>query len=320
MVGLRSKDSLVPPYKNNVMQSGLVFNIQRYSLHDGPGIRTTVFLKGCPMQCAWCHNPEGIAREPEILRNASRCIDCGECREVCPEKRATPLTDETWKEDELPRCIRCGACVEPCPTDARRLVGRSMTVAEVLRAIQRDRPFHEDSGGGATFSGGEPLMQPAFLLDLLAACRAQEINTAVDTSGYASREDLLAAARLADLFLYDIKTLDDSLHQRYTGVSNRLILENLQALGQVHGRIWIRVPLIANVNDDLASQVAIVRLAASIPGVRQVNLLAYHATGVAKYARLGKPHAGCDFVPPGESMHRAIAELQDFGVPVFAGG
>ena len=195
-----------------------------------------------------------------------------------------------------------------------------MTAAEVLRAIERDRPFHEDSGGGATISGGEPLMQPEFLLDLLTACRSHEIHTAVNTSGYAPREDLLAVARLTDLFLYDLKSLDDARHRRYTGVSNRLILDNLQALGQVHGRIWIRVPLIPNVNDDLASQEAIVRLAGSIPGVRQVNLLPYHMTGVAKYAHLGKPHADCCFVPSVESVHLAVAKLQDLGVPVLAGG
>ena len=274
------------------MASGTVFNIQRYSLHDGPGIRTTVFLKGCPLHCAWCHNPEGIEPRPEILRNSVRCIACGLCRENCPAQAAGPLAQDGQAEDELPRCAGCGECARACPSEARRLVGRHMTAAEVLAEILHDRLFHEDSGGGVTFSGGEPLLQAEFLLALLESCRRREIHTAVDTSGYAPREDLLNAARQANLFLYDLKTLDDDLHRRYTGVSNRLIVENLRALGAVHRNIWVRMPLVPGVNDTLQAVEDVVRLAATAPGVRQVHLLPYHATGVAKFARLGKPCAG----------------------------
>jgi pyruvate formate lyase activating enzyme len=303
------------------MHSGLVFNIQRYSLDDGPGIRTTVFLKGCPLRCAWCHNPEGIDREPEILRDASRCVACGQCREHCPERGAGPMGfDGQWQE-KTARCMRCGTCAEQCPTEARRLVGYHMTVAEILAEILRDRLFYEDSGGGATLSGGEPLLQPDLVLGVLEACRRREIHTAVDTSGYVPRETLLAAARWTDLFLYDLKTLDDGLHRQFTGVSNRLILENLRALGQRHANIWIRVPLVPGINDAADHLEQVARLAATLPSVRQINLLPYHATATAKFLRLGKTYSGGHFAPPPrEQVEQMAARLQVLGVPVFAGG
>ena len=200
-------------------------------------------------------------------------------------------------------------------------MGRSMTAAEVLTEILRDRVFHEGSGGGVTFSGGEPLMQPQFLTAVLQACREREIHTAIDTSGYVPQEVLLAAARWTDLFLYDLKTLDDARHRRYTGVPNRLILENLHALAEVHGNIWVRMPLVPGVNDAPGDVEAVVRLAASIPAVRQVNLLPYHAAGAAKFARLRKTYPGGHLVPPGaEFVAQTAAGLQDLGVPVIAGG
>lgn len=303
------------------MHSGLVFNIQRYSLHDGPGIRTTVFLKGCPLECAWCHNPEGIDCRPEILRDPSRCIACGRCREGCPAGGAVPIGQDGQWQDATPQCIRCGNCAQQCPAEARRLVGRRMTVAEVLAEILRDRMFYEDSCGGATFSGGEPLLQPEFVLAALGACRSREIHTAVDTSGYVRPEVLLAAARLADLFLYDLKILDDQRHRRFTGVSNQLILANLHALGQVHRNIWLRMPLVPGVNDAPDHLEQVVRLAASIPGVRQINLLPYHAMGAAKFVRLGKTSPGGRIEPPPpEWVEQMAARLQHLGVPVLTGG
>jgi pyruvate formate lyase activating enzyme len=300
---------------------GLVFNIQRYSLHDGPGIRTTVFLKGCPLRCAWCHNPEGIDRQAEILRDPARCIACGRCREGCPARAAALIERTGPPQDEAPRCVRCGTCAGQCPAEARRLVGRRMTVAEVLAEILRDRMFYDDSRGGATFSGGEPLLQPEFVLAALEACRSREIHTAVDTSGYVPREVLLAAAPWTGLFLYDLKILDDQRHRRFTGVSNRLILENLHALGQVHENIWVRMPLVPGVNDAPGDLEEIARLAASIPGVRQINLLPYHAAGSAKLARLGKTCPGGDLQPPPpELIEQMAARLQHLGVPVLAGG
>jgi pyruvate formate lyase activating enzyme len=262
------------------MESGLVFNTQRYSIHDGPGIRTTVFLKGCPLRCAWCHNPEGISPKPEVVVLENRCLRCGQCRLVCPQVNKTSGNGSALTDQE--RCVQCGECVKICPTEARQLVGRRMNVQEVLDEVLKDRIFYEQSAGGVTFSGGEPLMQPHFLHNLLEVCRAEGIHTAIDTSGFAPREDLLLMARLTNLFLYDLKVIDDDLHRQWTGVSNAVILENLRALGHVHQHIWIRMPLVPGFNDDPKQVEAVARFAASIPSVRQVNILPYHATATHK--------------------------------------
>ena len=303
------------------MESGLIFNIQRYSVEDGPGIRTTVFLKGCPLRCAWCHNPEGLASEPEIYVIESMCLACGKCRQVCP----VSLVEKARSPEPLPPrvagCQLCGACVEECPPHARRMVGQSMTVTQVLDVILRDRVFFEDSGGGVTFSGGEPLMQPAFLLGLLQACRAQGIHTVVDTSGLAPYEHLLAIAPLVDLFLYDLKLMDDAAHRRYTGVSNRLILENLSKLGRVHRQIWLRVPCVAGVNDQAGELRGAAQFAASVPGVRQVTLLPFHWLGMHKRRRIGTPVTAPDFrTPSADEMGRAVGIFQDAGLTARAGG
>jgi len=205
------------------MQNGLIFNIQRYCLQDGPGIRTTVFLKGCPLRCWWCHNPESQPPEPEIAVLSGRCTRCGECRRVCTqqgengeevksgsEAHAAAVSQDSADVTPVPasfRCIRCGACVDACPSHARQMIGRRTTVEEVMAEVLKDRIFYEDSGGGVTFSGGEPLFQAQFLRGLLEACRARGVHTALDTSGYAPEADLIAVAPLVDLFLYDVKII-----------------------------------------------------------------------------------------------------------------
>ena len=303
------------------MLTGLVFNIQKYSLQDGPGIRTTVFLKGCPLRCWWCHNPEGILPEPEILVAEGRCIACGQCHKVCPQGGARPGGRDVADRVAPSTCVRCGACVDACPTQARQLLGRRMTVADVVTEIEKDRIFYDESHGGVTFSGGEPFAQTPFLLELLQACRQREINTAVDTTGFVGQDALLAAARWTNLFLYDIKILDDARHLQYTGVSNASILENLMLLGREHGNIWVRVPIVPGLNDAPRDLEATVRFAASVPGVKQVNLLTYHHAGAYKFARLGKPYLAESVRPPApEFFSQAAARLQGLGVPIIIGG
>jgi len=302
-----------------LMKSGLIFNIQRYSVHDGPGIRTTVFLKGCPLRCAWCHNPEGISPRREILVIETRCLGCGECRSVCGH--AAEAAGSGPLPLQVPQCELCGACVEACPADARRLIGEKMSVGQVMEAVLRDRVFFEDSGGGVTLSGGEPLSQPEFLRELLSACRAHGLHTAVDTCGLAPTEQLLGIAPLTDLFLYDLKVIEDSLHTQYTGVSNRQILENLQALGKVHSNIWLRVPLIPGINEGSAALEAAARFASAIPSVRQVSVLPFHATGAKKSERLGRNNNASSFYPPSsDTVAGAVTVFENAGLPARAGG
>jgi len=230
--------------------TGLVFNIQRFSIHDGPGIRSTVFLKGCPLRCWWCHNPEGQSPQPELSLIQARCVRCGRCQEVCPQQAAHAAGGNGHPRAAYSKCTLCGACVEACPTEARQMIGRRMRVEQLVAEVLKDRIFFDESGGGVTFSGGEPLMQPEFLAQVLRACRAEQVHTALDTCGYAERDQLLELAGMCDLVLYDLKCLDDRRHQQQTGVSNQGILDNLEALAEQHANIWIRVPLIPGLNDQ----------------------------------------------------------------------
>lgn len=299
------------------MLNGLVFNIQRYSVHDGPGIRTTVFLKGCPLHCAWCHNPESISRQPQILLLESRCIGCLECTDVCDHapKDDAPLPAQNEA------CEVCGKCVEACPAAARQLAGRSVTVEELLGEILKDRVFYDESGGGVTFSGGEPLLQPEFLKAILEASKTQGVHTAVDTCGLVKLESLLEVVPATDVFLYDLKLMDDTKHRFYTGASNAVILENLQRLGAVAKNIWIRVPIMPSVNADDANLEATARFAAKIPAVTQVNLLPFHRMGVQKFRRPESEDRLADIEPPSARlMNRARDIFSAYGLTVHTGG
>lgn len=262
-----------------------IFDIQRSSFVDGPGIRTTVFFKGCNLRCRWCHNPESRQSAPQLLFYRDKCTGCGTCRRVCPH--------------ELQSCTLCGACALHCPADARQLCGRLYTVEEVVDEVVKDTAFYRNSGGGVTFSGGECLLQTDFLVEALTRCRAAGIHTAVDTAGCVPWEVFERVRPLTDLFLYDVKAYTESLHRDGTGVSNRLILENLQKLSG-RAAIWVRVPVIGGFNDRLEEMQAIADFLRPL-AVERVELLPYHAMGKHKYAAMGAT-AESFTVPSDEQM------------------
>ncbi|HYG57960.1 MAG TPA: glycyl-radical enzyme activating protein [Symbiobacteriaceae bacterium] len=288
----------------------------KYSIHDGPGIRTTVFLKGCPLNCWWCHNPESIAPGQQLMIRADRCIACGACLAACPHGAVT----EAFGTDKA-KCQICLACVNACHAEARLAVARTVTVEQVLAEVAKDAIFYEESGGGVTFSGGEPLLQPEFLCRLLALCKAKEIHTAVDTTGFAKWPDLMRVSTCTDLFLYDLKLMDEAAHRKYTGVSNETILRNLQDLSRLHHNIIVRIPVIPGVNDCEENLVATGEFVAGLGGVREINLLPYHKAGVTKYQRMGKPYELPEAEPPSAATMQGLADtLRAFGKRVTIGG
>lgn len=276
------------------METGTIFNIKHYSINDGPGIRTTVFFKGCPLACQWCHNPESQRSAPQLMVHRQRCTGCGACREICPHGC-------DWD-----KCTACGRCTQVCNAQAREIVGEEMTVTQVVDRVERDLVFYDQSGGGVTFSGGEPLHQPEFLRSLLAACREREIHTAVDTSGYATPETVRAVAPLTDLFLYDLKLMDRKKHREYTGVGNELILENLALLAAEHPRVAVRIPLVPGITDRGENLRAIARFLRGLP-LAYIELLPYHASGSDKYRRLGREYQLNHLVQPGRRQLQEAA-------------
>ncbi len=301
------------------MTKGQIFNIQKYSIHDGPGIRTTVFLKGCPLSCIWCHNPESQSPEQQLLVYDKRCIGCGKCLEAC-QHGAIYMKDGKMLFDR-DKCTSCGDCAGVCFPKAREMAGELVDTDHVMKQIEKDSIFYEESGGGVTFSGGEPLMQPDFLLELLKRGKAADIHTAVDTCGYASPEVLTDTSNYTDLYLYDLKLMDDEKHIKYTGVSNKLILENLQLLSRLGKRIFIRLPLMPGINDDEANIKATAEIIRTTAGVEQVNLLPYHNIAADKYSRLGKPHSLMEIkVPTQEDIELIVGKYMSYGIKVKIGG
>ena len=298
-------------------EQGLVFNVMRYALHDGPGIRTTVFFKGCPLSCWWCHNPESRRPQPELMYFRERCLGCGTCVAACPEHAISARDGGVATSDA---CRVCGACAPVCPADAREIVGRWMTLEEVLAEVEKDRIFYDESGGGVTFSGGEPLLQPEFLEALLLACRARGLHTTVDTCGLASPEILLRLAPLVDLFLFDLKLLDAEQHARYVGVSNETILANLELLARGGRTVIVRFPVIPGIN-DAAGQVAQMIAFLTRLGLRRIDLLPYHKIAQDKYHRLQLEYRLAGVEPPGEArMQEMAAGFERAGFAVRIGG
>ncbi len=303
------------------MLTGTLFDIKRYAVHDGPGIRTTLFFKGCPLHCWWCHNPEGISPKQELFLKPSRCLaECRLCLTVCPEQ-ALSKPGGRFQVDKN-KCRISGICDETCPTGALELVGKTWTVEQVMQEILKDRIFYERSGGGVTFSGGEPLQQPEFLAALLRKCKEQGLHTVVDTSGHAPFKNLESLMDQVDLFFYDLKLMDAEKHRKMTGVSNELILENLRRLSQAGSRIRIRIPLVPGVNEDIPHIRQVAQFLSSLPGIIQdISLLPYHALGSSKYKNLEVPYLNPEATPPAASLVAEVrSELESKGFKVRIGG
>jgi len=327
------------------MSAGLVFDIRKFSVHDGPGIRTAVFLKGCPLDCPWCHNPEGRDPTPAILRRPERCVLCRACDKACP------LGLDPRQEAGGPDCAACpdfGACARACPAESLQEVGRRMTVEALMGELRKDRTFYDESGGGVTFTGGEPLSQPGFLGELLDACRAEGIRTAVETSGYAKRSVLLDIARRTDLLLFDLKIPDAERATKVLGVDYRVCLDNLRAValaaatgaadglagggaayeaGGIAGRrrsapVIVRMPFVPGYNDSAADLAAVSDFVKEAgPGVLGIHLLPYHASARGKYKLWNIEYRLAALEAPGDAaIDAALTVLSAGGVPARRGG
>lgn len=309
--------------------TGKTYDIQGFSVQDGPGIRTTVFLKGCPLRCPWCHSPESQEFSTELNWMSIRCLgtdSCGKCLTACPNKAITrgPVTKTAAGEDitypiiEACKCDNCGACAQVCKANALYLCGTDQSVDTVMRRIERDMPFFEESGGGVTVSGGECLCQPEFTTELLKRCKEKGIHTAVDTTGFVPWEAIESVLPYTDVFLYDLKNMDSSLHQQVIGVPNEPILENAKRIAAAGGRLWIRIPVIPMFND---SKGHFDRYGAFLSEIKNavdiVQLLPYHKMGVSKHDRLLKKETVFIAEPPTDAlMQNRKAQLEGYGLKV----
>lgn len=282
--------------------TGTIFDIQRGALQDGPGVRTTVFLKGCPLDCRWCHNPESIAPEPVLAYDRARCTLCSACVEACPN--GAPRVEAAGIRIDRARCTQCGRCIAQCPEEALAVVGRVATVAEVLASVRADRDYYAASGGGVTLSGGEPMAQADFAEAILRAARAEGIHTGLDTSGLAPTERLARIAPWVDLFLYDVKAVDPARHRACTGVDSRPILDNLRMLHDQGARLRLRCPLAPGLNDGPADLSLLAELIRSLPRVEGVEIMPFHPLGRGKAARVGRRDPLGTLAAPDESTRQ----------------
>jgi pyruvate formate lyase activating enzyme len=304
----------------NTKLTGRIFDVRRYSIHDGPGIRTAVFLKGCPLSCLWCHNPEGIGPGPELMHWPSRCSRCHACVAACPLGAISEHPTEGVAIDRK-KCDLCGRCAQACLYDAMQVVGAESTVEDLVREIEKDRIFYEQSGGGVTFTGGDPLAQAEFLEEALDALAARGIRTVVDTSGFPRDSVLAGVAAKTDLVLYDLKLMDEARHREFIGVSNGPILENLKRLAAGPTEVWVRIPLVAGVNDDDGNINETIAFLKSLKTIRCVGLLPYHSGGIDKAKRLGNASRFRAFeAPPEERLAAIEAAFRAAGFDVQRGG
>lgn len=304
---------------NKTDVKGTIFDIKRYAIHDGHGIRTTVFFKGCSLRCRWCHNPESLNMSSELFLRMARCVGCGQCIDICPTG-AISLADDVIVTN-ADKCIQCCQCAEVCVPAAREIAGEIISVSDVLARVEKDIMFYETSGGGVTISGGEPLCQPDFLCGILAACKNRGISTAVDTTCYAPREVIARVSEYTDLFLCDIKHIDDKTHQRITGVSNELILENIKYLVDTGNEIIIRMPCIPGYNDSIENIDATGEFVALLKGEVIIEVLRYNEGGCEKSGRLigAAVIEAADNSKP-QDINAVAGRLKKFGLKVKVDG
>jgi len=302
------------------IKKGRIINIQRYSVHDGPGIRSTVFMKGCPLTCLWCSNPESQALQDEIIHRNSLCEKCGRCREACETNSISETDDGVQINRDT--CVTCGKCVEACYTGTLNTVGSEMGVEEVIDVLRKDSLFYRNSGGGITVGGGEPLMQAEFVSDLLEACHENGWHTVLDTCGHAAQEKLEKVLKHVDLVYYDIKHMNPQKHKEVTGLSNDLILKNAELISRLEIPMCIRVPVIPGINDDETNICETARFISRLKGVNQVNLLPYHKGAVGKCYNLDRPYPLEDIIdaPRDEDLSAAKKIIESSGLKVQIGG
>lgn len=313
MVDVKIEDS-----KNSKLITGHVTEVQRFCVHDGPGIRTIVFLKGCPLRCLWCQNPEAQSPNKEIRYDREKCIGCLICIESCPQKAISLKNNKLYTDRK--KCIACGVCAEKCYAGAREIVGISYTVDEVFEIVGKDKVFYKNSGGGVTLSGGEPLFQSGFSASLLKRCKKNGINTAIETSGFAPWSHFKAVLEYTDFLLFDLKVIDLEVHRKYTGQPNELIISNLYKASKIAENIVIRFPCIPGINDDEENLKALARITKEVNAC-ELHILPYHEIGVGKYRTIGRRYLLKDTdIPSSEKINRVKSILESEGININIGG
>lgn len=302
------------------MIEGNIFNIEHFAIHDGPGIRTTVFLKGCPMACVWCHNPEGLSGKRHIVRVDKKCIGCGKCVKACPQG-SLKISSSNGIVLDAGKCIACGKCEEICCANAIEMVGKALSPRQVADRVLKDVAFYDESGGGVTFSGGEPLFQWQFVRECSKLLKERGIHIAMETSGCTTEDIIKEIAPHVDLFLYDLKHIDPVEHKKYCGVRNGSILENLRTLSRMGKKIIIRMVVVPGVNDDPGTVERLCEFLKEIHGISSISLLPLHKTAMGKYNRLDKEFHIADFEVPDDEKMKSIADIfQSKGFTVQIGG
>lgn len=289
-----------------------IFNIQRYSIHDGPGIRTTVFLKGCPLKCLWCANPESQKMNQQVITNVSKCINCGACVEVCPTGAAFIKDGQVYFDIE--KCSNCEKCIDVCPTNAKEVIGKQMTIDEVINEIEKDASFYNNSNGGVTFSGGEPTVYYKFLGEIVPRLKEKGIHVAIETTGFCAWHNFWTAVKDMDLILFDLKQMDLKRHEKFIGVSNKVILQNAEKIAKLKKTIF-RLPVIPGYNDELENFEKIADLLNNMGFEGEVNLLPYHSYGKGKYEKIGMKYELEDLVTPTDAeMAERVNILRNKGI------